>query len=229
MNIERTLEKLGSKPSISEENGLNLISENYECIFSPGISTGGFAEIRMATNNPMRRIVATTIDMDRLSTARENIHKLGLDDQIITRLEDLTKEFSYEENYFDFIYARLVLHYLTAQDLDKALANFYKALKKEGKIFIVVRSEKNIDKKEKELLHDPITKITKVPYRNNKGDIESWGCRYFHSPESIREHLEKAGFKIEYIKEYKERLYKDFMRTKPSPKVDRLIEVLVIK
>lgn len=229
MNIEETLTQLGSKPSESEENGLGLITNTYQSIFSPGISTGGFAEIRMVVENPDRKVIATTIDEKGLAVAKENIKKLNLDNQIEAKLEDLTKEFPYKKDQFDFIYARLVLHYLKAQDLDKVLSNFYNSLQKDGKLFVIVRSEKNIDTDEKRNNYDPVTKITKVPYRNNKGEIEAWGIRYFHSPKTIKEHLEKAGFTIDYIKEYQERLYVDFMRTKASPRLDHLIEVLASK
>ena len=46
-----------------------------------------------------------------------------------------------------------------------------------------------------------------------------------HSKESISEFLNEAGFKIEYIKEYEEYLYRDYERTKINEKPNSIIEV----
>ena len=53
--------------------------------------------------------------------------------------------------------------------------------------------------------------------------------RYFHTPESIRKHLEKANFAIKETQEYQEQLYKDFMRKELAPIVDHVIEVQAVK
>ncbi len=224
-NFNELLISLGAKPSISEENGLTLLREEDVMVFSPGISSGGFAEIRMAQANPKRHIIATTIDEKGLAFAQENIKKLNLENQIETRLEDLTTEFSYADKYFDYIYARLVLHYLSFQELDKVLSNFRRSLTKTGHLSIVVRSEKNVDRNRPDQEYDPVTRLTTVYYRDENKNIIGSGVRYFHTPETIREHLERVGFEIDYIKEYEEQLYKDFMRTKIAPKLDHVIEI----
>lgn len=228
MGIE-ILEQLGARPSTSEENGLMLIKDSDLTIFSPGISTAGFAEIRMAKGNPERKIIATTIDQNGLQFAQDVINKVGLEDRIETKLEDLRDEWNYPSDYFDYIYARLVLHYLSRQDLDKVLAGFSGSLKADGRVFVVVRSEKNVDKNDPDYSYDPETSLTKVPYRGKDGNIEGWGGRYFHSPETISEHLQKAGFAVTDLKEYTEQLYKDFMRKEISPNIDHVIEVLASK
>lgn len=225
-NINEYLKELGAKPSESEENGLNLLRPNDLVVFSPGISSGGFAEIRMATMNPNRRVVATTIDKQGLEFARQNINTLSLQENIITKEENLKDPFPYEEGTFDFIYARLVLHYLSAQDLDIVLKRMRAVLKSTGRIFVVVRSVKNLDKTDPDYSFDESTKLSQVPYRDESGKITSWGIRYFHTPETITEHLIDAGFQIDQISEYQEQLYKDFMRTQISPVKDHVIEVL---
>ena len=53
--------------------------------------------------------------------------------------------------------------------------------------------------------------------------------RYFHSQESIKEHLSLAGFTIKHMDAYQEQLCVDFQRTKPSSHIDSLIEVLATK
>lgn len=222
------LESLGAKPSISEEHGLSLINQDDLVVFSPGISTAGFAEIRMARANPLRKVVATTIDERGLKFAQEVIDEVGLQDQIETKLEDLREAGDYPSEYFDFIYARLVLHYLSAQDLDKVLANFHRTLKPDGKLFIVVRSAKNIPNNG-DIAVDEKTKLTSIPHRNAQGQVTYLETRYFHTPDSIRQHLEQASFDIKHIEEYQEQLYKDFMRKELSPNFDHVIEVQAAK
>ncbi len=227
MNIE-ILEELGAKPSTSEERGLAQLRNTDLMIFSPGISTAGFAEIRMAKANSNRKIIATTIDKKGLEFAREIIKQVGLENQIETRYEDLRNE-NYPQNYFNFIYARLVLHYLSKQDLDKVLKKLNQSLKPDGKLFIVVRSEKNINNKDLNNSYNPETRLTTVSYRRADGTIESTGSRYFHTPVTIKEHIKNAGLKVDDISEYQERLYKDFMRREISPREDHIIEVIASK
>jgi len=160
-----------------------------------------------------------------MDSAIKNIKELKLDTQIEAKIEDLTKDFPYQENYFDYIYARLVLHYFSYQELDAIFIKMRKSLKPSGHIFIVVRSEKNIDTNKPDQEYDPITRLTTVLYRDDNKNVIGKGVRYFHSPETIREHLERAGFEIDYIKECQEQLYKDFMRTKIAPRLDHVIEV----
>lgn len=50
-----------------------------------------------------------------------------------------------------------------------------------------------------------------------------------HSKVSITKFLEEAGFKIDYIKEYEEYLYRDYKRTKVNPKPNTIIEVCARK
>lgn len=222
------LDELGAKPSTSEERGLAQLKDTDLMVFSPGISTAGFAEIRMAKQNQNRKIIATTIDKKGLDFANDVIAEVGLENQIETRDEDL-RNGSYPDNYFDFIYARLVLYYLSFVDLDNVLLKFYKSLKSEGQVFIVVRSVKNVDFNDPNTSFDSSTKLTTITYKKSDGTVEGSSVRYFHTPESIREHLQKAGFKITEVTEYQERLYKDFMRKEISPREDFVIEVIAKK
>lgn len=223
--VEQKLKELGLKPSLSEENGLALIRDTNLSIFSPGISTGGFAEIRMALANPGRKVAATTLDQKGLDYATKNIAELELTERVSAKLEDLTKEFPYPNDFFDFVYARLVLHYLSFQDLNKVLIEFRRSLKRGGGLFVVVRSAKNKDS-EKKLEYDSETRMTTENYTDAAGNIIDRGQRYFHTPETIAAHLNEAGFEVVHLKEYEEQLYKDFMRTQLATKKDQVIEVL---
>lgn len=216
------------KPSISEEHGLALIRDSDLVILSAGISTGGAAEIGIAEAHPLAQVIATTIDTVGLEEAKQIIADRGLGERITTKLEDLRTDWSYVENYFDFIYARLVLHYLSAQDLDIVLQNFFRSLKPGERLFAVVRSVKNYEVESfVKMAYDEHTHLT--TYRRAHDAEEDGWKRYFHTPETIQGHLKKAGFKILHVEEYEEQLYRDFLRTKPGKDKDHLIEVLATK
>jgi SAM-dependent methyltransferase len=209
--------------SQSEENGLNAIQDAHQRIYSVGISTGAAAEMRMALSSKDRRIIATTIDVEGALFAQEKIAKAGLSKQIDVKIEDIAKPLAYPEEHFDFVYARLVLHYLSAQDLSAALAELNRILKWGGKLFIVVRSHLCVEAQDSNVSPDPETKMTTY---SSHGRTYS---RYFHSEESIQEYVKSAGFCIQHIDTYFERLCVDFKRTQLSPHEDSLIEVLAYK
>jgi len=219
------IKRFEAKPSLSEEHGLSLLRNSDLHIFSPGISTAGIAEIRMAMENPKRKIVATTIDEKGLEFARKTIADSGFENQIVTRLEDVRTKDAFPRNVFDFIYARLILHYLSKADLDNVLKSFNKSLKPGGGLFVVVRSVKNIPQR-KDVTFDPTTHLTSIPHYNDGGNLISMESRYFHTPESITKHLTRAGFTVEYLSELQEQLYIDFERTVYSPITDHIIELV---
>ncbi len=228
MSVE-VLRKLGANSSKSEERGLAEMRRTDLMVFSPGMSTAGSAEIRMVMGELGRKIIATTIDERGMEYAREVIREMGFSSQIEIRLEDLRDEWNYPDGCFDFIYARLVLHYLAEKDLDKVLSGFEKSLKHGGRTFIVVRSIKNVDESDPGYSYDPITKLTTISYPRADGTREVGDPRYFHTVETIRQHLDLAGLQIVRLEEYGEQLYKDFMRTQLSPIFDQVIEVVASK
>lgn len=129
------------KASQSEDNGIALLNDADLMIYSVGISTGGVAEVRMAEQNPRRHIIATTIDTKGAAFAKEQIAERGFSEQIEVKIEDVAQPLSYQDSYFDFIYARLVLHYLPRHDLQRALQELKRVLKPEGRLFVIVRSD----------------------------------------------------------------------------------------
>lgn len=216
--------------SISEKNGLELIEENDLNILSIGISTSGSAEIKMAKKNPYSKIIATTIDEKGLNIVKEIIDKENLNNQIEVKLEDVTKKSNYQDNYFDYIYARLVLHYLNNKDLENALEELNRVLKPNGKIFIVVRSTNAWEAKLDGTTYDEETGFTKHPDIRTYGTPDVKYCyRRLHTEESIKEFLEKAKFKVKHTKVYDEYLSPDFDRKNMNDKASELIEVLATK
>lgn len=209
--------------SQSEENGLSLLEDSDLRVLSVGVSTGGIAEVRMAESNPERHIIATTIDEQGVVDAKKFVEEKNLSKQIDIKLEDVSQPLPYDDNHFDYIYARLVLHYLPKDKLDKTLLELKRVLKPKGKIFVVVRSTECPDAKNSDARYDNVTGLTTITSKTNAGHSYS---RYFHSENSIKSHVLKAGFKIDTVKSYEEQLFVDFMRLQPAPHKDHVIELL---
>lgn len=207
--------------SISETNGINYLSNEDRKIYSVGISTGGLAEIKMALGGGQRQIIATTIDPIGAEYAEKCIHESELSDRIAVKIEDVAKPLPYPDEHFDYIYARLVLHYLTKDELTSALAELYRVLRKGGRIFVVVRSTDCLEARVGQF--DPITHLT--TYSSGSSSYS----RYFHSQESISHYLSQACFTIQHIDAYEEQLCVDFQRTVLADQIDSLIEVLGVK
>jgi ubiquinone/menaquinone biosynthesis C-methylase UbiE len=208
--------------SISENNGLSLISARHAKIYSVGISTGGAAEIRMASSAPSRHITATTIDREGANFAKEQVEKAQLSDKIEVKLEDVSRPLPYADEHFDFVYARLVLHYLSKQELIVALKELYRVLKPQGDMFIVVRSADCLAAQKGR--YNPENGMTTCTSKNG-----ATYSRTFHTQDSLCSFLREAGFHIQHAKAYDERLCVAFQRTILSSDVDNLIEVFVSK
>ncbi len=211
------------RPSISEDNGLALMTKQDKRIYSVGISTGAAAEMRMALASPSRHIIASTLDPEGIRFAKAQVEAAGMQDQIEVKLEDVAKSIPYSDGAFDFIYARLVLHYLSKSSLIQALDELFRVLKPGGKLFVVVRSVDCVEAKGPDATLDPKTGMT--TYHSNGLTF----TRYFHTEKSIQEHLLSVGFQIQHVKSYREQLCIDFQRKQLSEHVDALIEVLATK
>lgn len=218
------------KPSTSEDNGIKLVKSTYQNILSIGISTAGSAEIEMAKKASNSHIIATTIDKDGLEFSKKIITEKGFETQIELKLEDVSEKMSYEDNTFDFVYARLVLHYLDNQKLEQALKEIKRVLKSNGLFYIVVRSRNEWEAQLEGATYDEETGITKYPVYETLGTNNvKYLYRRLHTTESIQEFLLQEDFKIEYIKEYKEECYKDYKRTKKVEFPNTIIECLAQK
>jgi ubiquinone/menaquinone biosynthesis C-methylase UbiE len=214
--------------SISEEHGLAAIPQDALFIYSVGISTAGAAEVRMAQTNPKRHIIASTIDERGVADNQKKIAQLGLSNRIEVKLEDISQKLSYADNTFDYIYARLVLHYLTKQQLPEALVELRRILKPGGTLFVVVRSTKNIDANERASDYDDHTGFTTYTARPNT-EIAEIRKRFFHTPESIVQYVQGAGFHLAHNEQYGECLFHDYGRTIPAQHSDNLLEVIATK
>ncbi len=213
----------------SERHGIDAISEDDLNIYSVGVSTGGQAEAVMAAMNPNRHIIATTIDKNGIEIAKEYLKKANLSSQIEIKLEDVSQPLPYKDDYFDFIYARLVLHYLTKKDLVDTLLELKRILKVGGKMYIVVRSKDCDCAKADDSTYDPITGLTEyTDIEPVTGKIKR-PRRHFFSENELAERLAGVVLEVKYMTSYDETLYIGFNRTAPSKNHDNLIETLVIK
>lgn len=218
------------KYSKSEKRGLKKLNKSMNNILSIGISTGGQAELHMAKLCPNAKIIATTIDEKGIEFSREKLSNYKESERIILKLEDVSKPMNYHDNTFDYIYARLVLHYLNKQELTNALKEIYRVLKPGGILFVVARNNKEweLTKKEFIISYDEKTNMTTY-YEQWKKDVIR--TRQFLSEEQLKQVLVEHSFKIKSIKSYKEKLYTDYERTKKnrSKKANFLTEVVAYK
>ena len=136
----------------------------------------------------------------------------------------------YPDNTFDYVYARLVLHYLDKQQLNEALNEIYRVLKPNGILFVVARNNKEWELSKKEFIieYDEKTNITTYYEQWKKDKIRK---RQFLSEKQIQSILLEHGFKIKSLKSYREKLYTDYERTREnrSKKPNYLTEVIAYK
>ena len=203
--------KDGAKYSPTEELGLSLLQLKHKKILSVGISTAGFAEIRMALEDYSRKIVATTLDEKGIEFSRDLVKKYNLEKQIELKIEDVSSDLTYENQSFDFVYARLVLHYLPKYKLKKALKNIFNLLKDGGEFFIVVRSYDW----ESEVIgatHDEATGLTTYPSYDSDNNVIKTSTRHLHTIGSISSYLQKSGFSIITTKLFSETIFGGYER-----------------
>lgn len=115
--------------SISEENEINLLSTTDRKIYSVKIPTGGLVGIKMAQSDKQKHIIATTIDSAGAEYAKQLVEGMGPSEQLEVNLEDVSQFLPYSDGYFDYIYARLVLHYLSKDALMSTLSKLYRILR----------------------------------------------------------------------------------------------------
>jgi SAM-dependent methyltransferase len=212
--------------SPTEKYGLGLLTEADKSVLSVGISTAGAAEIQMAQRLSERRIIATTIDRSGVGLAKDAVKNAGVSDQVEVRLEDIASDLPYADETFDFIYARLVLHYLPKQQLEKAVQNIARVLRDSGKLFVVVRSTDCLEAKDPKSLYDSTTCMTTY-HTIDHPDVTA--SRYFHSDASIKDVLTRHGFVIDELTHVKEALAFGFERDILSTHKDDLIQLVAHK
>ena len=218
------------KPSKSEKRAIKLLSPAYTSVLSIGISTGGSAEINIAKKCPNAKIIATTLDENGLKFSNEKITKYPESTRILTKIEDVSKPMPYKDNTFDFVYARLVLHYLSKQQLSDALKEIYRVLKPKGLFFVVARNNKEWELKKPEFIiaYDEKTNMTTYYTQWKK---EAINTRQFLSQEQLKTVLADHNFRICSAKDYREYLFTDYERTNKnkSKKPNYLTEIIAAK
>jgi ubiquinone/menaquinone biosynthesis C-methylase UbiE len=194
------------KLSVSEQLGIDAIMPRFKHIYSVGISTYANAEIAMLQKNSSLNIIATTIDRTGLKSTQEKLNSLDINN-IECKYEDVREKLPYHDQYFDFVYARLVLHYLTINEIDNALLELKRILKNDGKIYVVVRSIKEREYLQVDTTINHSTGLTEYIV-NDFITNKPYTCkRRFYTIELLRKAFLEAGFKIDWCVELKETLY----------------------
>jgi hypothetical protein len=76
---------------------------------------------------------------------------------------------------------------------------------------------------------DPETMLTAYTFTDPTSGQPRTVRRYFHSKDSIRGYVQDAGFTTDYIEDYQEHIYVDFMRKHLASEPDEVIELLATK
>jgi len=211
----------------SERLGIEAIEPIAEKIYSIGISSFANAEIAIIERNPNAHIIATTIDEKGLAATVDKINSYK--DKIVCKLEDVREPLPYTDAHFDFIYARLVLHYLTKQELKNTLRELRRIMKQHAKIYVVVRSVNEWELQQAGTTTDETTGMTTYYVINHETGKQETRTRRFYSTQSLQEIFEEAGFTISWCKEFEETLCHDFERTKPNARPNILVAMLAEK
>lgn len=209
--------------SESEQHGIEQVNQTSHMILSIGISTDGNAEIAMARKNPKSKIIATTIDKQGIEQTRKKIIELGLENQIELKIEDVSNPMPYQNDTFDYVYARLVLHYLNNQQFENTLQEIRRVLKPQGKFYMAVKSDKELSYK-KILNVDNSTGLTSY--------LDPWNTkvvnkRKFMTKQAVKKSLKK--FNILSLKEFNEQTSSDYERKQMVPHPSPLIEAIAQK
>lgn len=165
-----------------------------------------------------------------LEFARKVIEENELSYQIDTLLQDVTEPLPYLDNSFDYIDARLVLHYLTEEELIiNTLDQLHRVVKPGGRLFAIVRSTESHDMRRPSVVTDPETKLTTYTFTDPSTGKAKTFRRFFHTEESIQGYCEDAGFRTDYVESYQEQIYVDFMRKHLASEPDEVIELMATK
>ena len=205
--------------SPTEEFGLSFIKDTHKKILSVGISTAGFAELRMVLDNSERKVIATTLDENGLDFTKDLLNKYGVEDKVELKIEDIASDLDYEDNSFDFVYARLVLHYLPKEKLRKSLKSLFRVLNKDGELFVVVRSY-DWESEVPGAIYDIETGLTTYPTFDRENNHKKNATRHLHSVGSITAFLLEAGFVVNQIKLFSETIYGGYERA--DEKINKL-------
>ncbi|RLG13864.1 MAG: hypothetical protein DRN66_03405 [Candidatus Nanohalarchaeota archaeon] len=132
------------------------------------------------------------------------LERIGLNNKILPRFREVAKEIPYDNDFFDYIYARLILRYLSKNKLEHALKETYRALKSNGKLFVVVRSKKEWGANQP---NSPFDKESKMlfyhVYDLNMKTIGGFFSRYFHTKQPLQTILMKQDLILFPLKNIK--------------------------
>lgn len=153
------------------------------------LGTGyGYDEIYFAKQG--YKVIATDFSEIAVKHINRKASEAGLTDKLIAELQDMSEPFNFKGESFDVVYSHFSLYYFDDEERGKIIKEIQRVLKRDGKIFIAVRSTKDW----KYGKGVPLGKDLVLDHRGLK--------RRFFSEESLRPLFEKK-FKILKITEKK--------------------------
>jgi len=217
-----------AKPSLTEEMGLGLLTDGDLNIVSIGVSTLGHSEVRMLQAQPERTVVATTLDEAGAQHTEELFKQFELSDRATVLVEDVAKQVSADPESVDFVYARLVLHYLPDQKLTAALQNIFDVMKPGAGLYIVVRSY-DWESEVAGAVFNPATGLTTIPHYDRDFKVVHTSQKRLHTVGSLTHFVREAGFEVQFIESLEERIYGGYKRERRNAAPSKLIHTYVKK
>lgn len=114
---------------------------------------------------------------------------------------NVRKGLPFDDNSVDFIYSEHFLEYLTFEEGEKVLREFYRCLKKEGHMRIsmpdldYVIQKYNADWKDQDWLSWSEYKFIKTRGKMINVSFYWWGHKYLYNEEDLKNQLTRAGFR----------------------------------
>jgi ubiquinone/menaquinone biosynthesis C-methylase UbiE len=228
---KRILGRIQLKPnppmdhSKSAQQVLALLPKGPARLLSIGVGAGE-DEVAFAKLNPNLQIEATTLSQKAVELTKTLAAIENISAQIHPKVEDIRNGIREPDESMDIVYARLSLHYLTPQELRVAFREMYRVLKPEGKIIVVMKSDKDSWATDESAIRDkPVAGMT--TYTDPMGNAVL--SRHFISPRSLRKYVDQSGFTVVEVKRSKEALFKDVEKTAPDLILASLVTLVASK
>lgn len=221
MTVEKLKQMGVFKPSITEEHAINFFNGiQFDSMKSIGISTAGYIEGYFSELG--KKVTATTLDKRGMEYTQNLLERT---ENLKFRIEDVTQNMPEKDETYDILYSRLCLHYISDQELEKALKECYRVLKIGGNFVIVVKSLNDWTAKTEGAYYESETGYTYTPSIKRYSKVS----RRLHSIQSITNSLNLAGFEIQYVNELMETIYEDYERNVIEKPDATVIEVYAMK
>ncbi|HAZ11122.1 MAG TPA: hypothetical protein DCY56_08520, partial [Candidatus Omnitrophica bacterium] len=197
------------KPSRSAEEALKYLQlQSGDTLLSLG-SGISVDEVKFALEVPGLSIIALDKNADLMTQAKANAQKAGVTAQFDFKEKDFIQGLDLADNSVKAIYARLSLHGLSRQELERVFTEMYRVLTPGGKIFIVVKSDKGFSGRYRGASYDKATGLW--TYVNELG--ERLSRQSFENDANLKSYAQDIGLEQINVMAHKEIVHLDSART----------------